>query len=108
MEVKRTVVAPLMMGAVAVVSGGWLLQQGVGSRRRRRLCARLLEEVITCGQARYAEPRTEADVYMQAVEGLLTELGDPHTTFMTAEQYADLHRTTTGEYGGLGIQISSR
>ena len=27
---------------------------------------------------------------------------------MTAEQYADLHRTTTGEYGGLGIQISSR
>jgi carboxyl-terminal processing protease len=42
------------------------------------------------------------------VEGLLSELGDPHTTYMTAAQYEDLHRQTTGEYGGLGIQISSR
>jgi carboxyl-terminal processing protease len=108
MKFKRTVVAPLMMGAVAVVSGGWLLQQDVGSQQSVFQRARLFDEVINFVQARYVEPHTEADLYKKAVEGLLTELGDPHTTFMTAEQYADLHRTTTGEYGGLGIQISSR
>jgi carboxyl-terminal processing protease len=108
MKFKRTVVAPLMMGAVAVVSGGWLLQQDVGSQQSVFQRARLFDEVINFVQNRYVEPHTEADLYQKAVEGLLTELGDPHTTFMTAEQYEDLHRQTTGEYGGLGIQISSR
>ncbi|HEX5870073.1 MAG TPA: S41 family peptidase [Longimicrobium sp.] len=108
MKFKRTVVAPLMMGAVAVVSGGWLLQQDVGSQQSVFQRARLFDEVIEFVQNRYVEPHTEADLYQKAVEGLLTELGDPHTTFMTAKQYEDLHRTTTGEYGGLGIQISSR
>ncbi|MBW3572855.1 MAG: S41 family peptidase [Gemmatimonadetes bacterium] len=108
MRFKRTVVAPLMMGAVAVVSGGWLLQQDVGSQQSVFQRARLFDEVINFVQNRYVEPHTEAELYKKAVEGLLTELGDPHTTFMTAEQYADLHRQTTGEYGGLGIQISSR
>ncbi|HEX2209726.1 MAG TPA: S41 family peptidase [Longimicrobium sp.] len=108
MKFKRTVVAPLMMGAVAVVSGGWLLQQDVGSQQSVFQRARLFDEVINFVQSRYVEPHSEADLYQKAVEGLLTELGDPHTTFMTAEQYADLHRQTTGEYGGLGIQISSR
>jgi carboxyl-terminal processing protease len=108
MKFKRTVVAPLMMGAVAVVSGGWLLQQDVGSQQSVFQRARLFDEVINYVQNRYVEPHTEGDLYQKAIEGLLTELGDPHTTFMTAEQYEDLHRTTTGEYGGLGIQISSR
>jgi carboxyl-terminal processing protease len=108
MKYKRTVVAPLMMGAVAVVSGGWLLQQDVGSQQSVFQRARLFDEVIEFVQNRYVEPHSEADLYKKAVEGLLTELGDPHTTFMTAEQYEDLHRQTTGEYGGLGIQISSR
>jgi carboxyl-terminal processing protease len=108
MKFKRTVVAPLMMGAVAVVSGGWLLQQDVGSQQSVFQRARLFDEVINFVQNRYVEPHSEADLYKKAVEGLLSELGDPHTTFMTAEQYEDLHRQTTGEYGGLGIQISSR
>jgi carboxyl-terminal processing protease len=108
MKFKRTVVAPLMMGAVAVVSGGWLLQQDVGSQQSVFQRARLFDEVINYVQNRYVEPHTEADLYQKAIEGLLTELGDPHTTFMTAEQYEDLHRQTSGEYGGLGIQISSR
>ncbi|WP_420127358.1 S41 family peptidase [Longimicrobium sp.] len=108
MKFKRTVVAPLMMGAVAVVSGGWLLQQDVGSQQSVFQRARLFDEVINFVQNRYVEPHTQEDLYKKAVEGLLSELGDPHTTFMTAEQYEDLHRQTTGEYGGLGIQISSR
>jgi carboxyl-terminal processing protease len=108
MKLKRTVVAPAMVAGVALVSGGWLLQNGVGSQQSVFQRARIFDEVINFVESRYVEPHSSAELYQKAVEGLLTELGDPHTTFMSAEQYADLQRQTTGEYGGLGIQISSR
>jgi len=108
MKLKRTVVAPAMVAGIALVSGGWLLQNGVGGQQSVFQSARLFDEVINYVESRYVEPHSANDLYQKAIEGLLTELGDPHTTFMTAEQYADLHRQTSGEYGGLGIQISSR
>jgi carboxyl-terminal processing protease len=108
MKLKRTVVAPALVAAVAVVSGGWLLQQDVGGQQSVFGRARLFNEVFEHVRARYVEPQSDDSLYQKAVEGLLTELGDPHTTFMTQAQYDDLHRQTSGEYGGLGIQISSR
>jgi carboxyl-terminal processing protease len=39
---------------------------------------------------------------------MLDELGDPHSVFMTPEDYADLRLQTQGEYGGLGIEIDIR
>lgn len=106
--IKRTVVAPVMVAGVALVSGGWLLQNGVGGQQSVFQRARLFDEVINYVETRYVEPHSQSDLYQKALEGMLTELGDPHTTFMTAAQYDDLHRQTSGEYGGLGIQISSR
>jgi carboxyl-terminal processing protease len=108
MKLKRTVVAPAMVAGVALVSGGWLLQNGVGGQQSVFQRARIFDEVINYVESRYVEPHSSADLYEKAVEGMLTELGDPHTTFMSAEEYEDLHRQTTGEYGGLGVQISSR
>ncbi|HWK89668.1 MAG TPA: S41 family peptidase, partial [Longimicrobium sp.] len=99
---------PALVAGVALVSGGWLLQQGVNGQQSVFQRARIFDEVLQYVEHRYVEQHTSAELYQKAVEGLLRELGDPHTTFMTAEQYAQLHLQTTGEYGGLGIQISSR
>jgi carboxyl-terminal processing protease len=108
MRLKRTIVAPAFVAGVALVSGGWLLQQGVGAQQSVFQRARLFDEVLDHVQRRYVEQHTEPDLYRKAVDGLLRELGDPHTSFMTAEEYAQLHLQTSGEYGGLGVQISSR
>ncbi len=108
MSLKRTVVGPLLVAGVALVSGGWLLQQDVGGQQSVFQRARLFDEVLDHVRQRYVEQHSDPDLYRKAVEGLLRELGDPHTSFMTAEQYAQLHLQTTGEYGGLGVQISSR
>jgi carboxyl-terminal processing protease len=43
-----------------------------------------------------------------AIDGMLDELGDPHSVFMTPDDYADLRLQTHGEYGGLGIEIDIR
>jgi carboxyl-terminal processing protease len=108
MKLKRTVVAPLLVGAVTLVSGGWLLQGGVTGDQSVFQRARLFDEVVRFVETRYVEPHSSSELYRKAVEGLLRELGDPNTTFMTPEDFAQLHTQTTGEYGGLGIQVVPR
>ncbi|SOD03596.1 carboxyl-terminal processing protease [bacterium JGI 053] len=106
MKLKRTVIAPALVAGVALVSGGWLLQQEVGSQQSVYQRAALFDQVLHYVQARYVDENAEGDLYQKAIEGMLLELGDPHTTFMTPEQYAQLHLQTSGEYGGIGIQIA--
>src|SRR5215207_5035908 len=108
MKLKRTVVAPALVAGVALVSGGWLLQQNVSGGQSVFQQARIFDEVLQYVETRYVEPQTESDLYQKAIEGMLHQLGDPHTTFMTADEYAQLHLQTSGEYGGLGIQIAPR
>jgi carboxyl-terminal processing protease len=105
MKLKRTIVGPILIVLTAVISGGWLLQRGVSGAGEG---AGLLDEVMRRVSRSYVDARSSEELHRMAVEGLLHELGDPHTTFMTAEDYAELRMSTTGEYGGLGIQISER
>jgi carboxyl-terminal processing protease len=108
MKLKRTVIAPVLVAGVALVSGGWLLQQGVSGEQSVFQRAQIFDEVMHYVQTRYVDEQPEGDLYQKAIEGMLHELGDPHTVFMTADEYAQLHLQTSGEYGGLGIQIAPR
>lgn len=108
MKLKRTVLGPILVVLLAVVSGGWLLQRGVGAQGSAFAEAQLLNAVLNRLTTDYVDQHSAAELNRMAVEGVLRELGDPHTTFMSAEEYADLRLSTTGEYGGLGIQIAER
>jgi dTMP kinase len=108
MKLKRTLLGPLVVALVAFVSGGWLLQRGVAGESSAFQQARILEEVLNRISRDYVDQRPTEELYRMAVDGLLRELGDPHTSFMTAEEYNNLRIQTTGEYGGLGIQIAER
>jgi carboxyl-terminal processing protease len=108
MKLKRTVIGPALVAGVAFVSGGWLLQRGVSEQVGLFESARVFDEVVRAVSSRYVEEHPNADLYRMAIDGMLRELGDPHTTFMTAEEYANLRVQTTGEYGGLGVEIDQR
>ena len=108
MKLKRTVIAPALVAGVALVSGGWLLQREASGEQSVYRRAAIFDEVLRYVQARYVDEHSESDLYQKAIEGMLQELGDPHTVFMTADEYAQLHLQTSGEYGGLGIQIAPR
>jgi carboxyl-terminal processing protease len=108
MKLKRTVLGPVLVAGVAFVSGGWLLQRGVAEQGGLFQNARLFDEVLNAISTRYVDEHPSPELYRKAIDGMLRELGDPHTTFMTAEEYNNLRIQTTGEYGGLGIEIDSR
>lgn len=108
MKMKRSVVGPSLVALVAVVTGGWLLQAGNTEGGRAYRQARVFDEVLQRLSSEYVDPHDSDELYRLATDGLLRELGDPHTVLMTPEDYNDLRAQTTGEYGGLGVQIAEK
>jgi carboxyl-terminal processing protease len=106
MKFKRTLWIPTAIGLIAVVTGGWFIQQGgQGSVYAK---SRLFQDVLRTVSDRYVEEIDPSELYDKAVDGFLEQLGDPHTTLLRPEDYADLRLSTTGNYGGLGIRIDQK
>jgi len=108
MKIKRSILAPVLVATLALASGGWLLQKGGTQEQNVYFQARLFEEVLHHVSDRFVDPQDPAELYRKAIDGLLYELGDPHTTLMSPKDYEQLRVQTEGEYGGLGIQIDIR
>ncbi|MGD2217512.1 MAG: S41 family peptidase [Gemmatimonadales bacterium] len=106
MQLKRSFWKPAAVGLIAVVSGGWLIQQG--AQGNVYLNQKMFQEVIRVISDRFVEPVEPADLYDMAVDGMIEQLGDPHTTLLRPEDYSQLRLTTTGNYGGLGIRIDDK
>jgi len=53
----------------------------------------------------YVEPVKDKDLLENAIRGLLSNL-DPHSAYLDAEAFQDLQIGTSGEFGGLGIEVS--
>lgn len=67
--------------------------------------ARRFSQVLDLVERNYVKDVTQIELINAAVKGMLQGL-DPHSTFMTAEEYKDMQETTSGEFFGVGIEIS--
>jgi len=65
---------------------------------------RSLTEVFGRIKQDFVEPVTDKTLLENAIRGMLSGL-DPHSTYLDAEGYKDLQVGTTGEFGGLGIEV---
>jgi len=98
----------MVVAITALASGGWLLQRGAASERSVYANAGLFEQVLRRVNTSFVDPKEEGDLYRMAIDGMLEELGDPHSGFLPADEYEKLRVQTEGEYGGLGVQIVKR
>ncbi|KYG68828.1 peptidase S41 [Bdellovibrio bacteriovorus] len=62
-------------------------------------------KVLNLIQQYYVEPVDTKKLVYGAIKGMLREL-DPHTNFMSPDIFKDFETETSGEFGGLGIEIS--
>lgn len=53
----------------------------------------------------YVEPVSDKQLLEYAVRGMLSGL-DPHSDYLSREQYKELQEGTTGQFGGLGIEVT--
>lgn len=108
MKIKRSVLGPLAVAGFALATGGWFLQRGVNHEQNVYVQAKLFEEVLHQVADRFVDKKEPSQLYRMAVDGMLEELGDPHTAVMSQNEYAQLRLQTSGEYGGLGMQVGKR
>jgi carboxyl-terminal processing protease len=66
----------------------------------------LFGDIFTQVKANYViDPPADKLVY-NAVNGMLSGL-DPHSSYMNQKQYADMQVQTTGQFGGLGLEVTT-
>lgn len=65
---------------------------------------RVFTEVLSVVKKNYVEDIDTKTMIYGAIKGMLNSL-DPHSSFMTPEQYKEMQADTKGEFGGIGIQI---
>ena len=66
---------------------------------------KLFNEVLDIVEKNYVEEVKQKKLIDEAVSGMIKSL-DPHSAFLTPEQYKELQVDTSGTFGGLGIVIA--
>ncbi|WP_040610713.1 S41 family peptidase [Oceaniovalibus guishaninsula] len=56
-------------------------------------------------RSQYVEEVDETDLIESAINGMLTSL-DPHSSYLSPEDAAQMRTQTKGEFGGLGIEVT--
>lgn len=107
MRSKAIFVASVL--GTALVSGGWLMHQGVsGGAPTVHQRARLFDQVFQYVARNYVEGLPQSDLYGRATRGVLRELRDPYSVYLDSERLARLTENTTGRYQGVGVELDVR
>ncbi|HEU4565035.1 MAG TPA: S41 family peptidase [Gemmatimonadaceae bacterium] len=95
----------LLAAAVAVPAliGGWALQE-----RATRDNARLFDQVLSIVADRFVDTVDTSTLYQKAAEGMVQQLEDPYSELFTPKESERFSSTSTGRYGGIGMQIEKQ
>ncbi len=67
---------------------------------------RVFVEVFHKVKRDYVEVVSDKQLLEDAIKGMLAGL-DPHSSYLDTEEYTELQEGTTGEFGGLGIEVGT-
>jgi len=65
---------------------------------------RTFTEVFTTIKKHYVDEVKPNELILSAIKGMVKSL-DPHSAYLTAQEYKEFQTETKGEFGGIGIQI---
>lgn len=101
----------LLAGALAIIAvfsfSSWGVQKSASVPEGTYENLKLYTDVLGIVQDSYAEDIDSKDVIYNSIKGMVKGL-DPHSSFMTPEEYKEMQVDTRGSFGGLGIEIGMR
>lgn len=98
--------AGALMGATALtafVGPSANTANAAGSDTYRQLA--IFGDVFERVRSQYVDEPDDEKLIETAINGMLTSL-DPHSSYMNADQTADMRTETRGQFGGLGIEVT--
>jgi hypothetical protein len=100
-----TVVGTLTGGLLATQVAGPLLAQEARQQASVYEQLDLFGDIFERIRAQYVEEVEAKELIEAAINGMLTSL-DPHSSYLSADDAADMRVQTRGEFGGLGIEVT--
>ncbi|MGE4265301.1 MAG: S41 family peptidase [Desulfovibrio sp.] len=67
---------------------------------------RRFSQVLDMVETNYVKPVTKAELIQNSIKGMLEQL-DPHSAFLSPEDFKELQTSSSGAFHGIGIEISS-
>jgi len=65
---------------------------------------RRFTEVFALIKKAYVEKVDDTTLFNNAIKGMISGL-DPHSAYLDPKAFSELHSNTTGEFGGLGVEV---
>jgi carboxyl-terminal processing protease len=100
-----TAVGTLTGALLATQVAGPLLAQEAEQRSSVYEQLDLFGDIFERIRAQYVEEVQPKELIEAAINGMLTSL-DPHSSYLSADDAADMRVQTRGEFGGLGIEVT--
>jgi carboxyl-terminal processing protease len=96
----------VLLGAVATTQiAGPLIAQEAQNNTSVYEQLDLFGDVFERIRSQYVEEANEAELIEAAIDGMLSSL-DPHSSYLSPDDAADMREQTRGEFGGLGIEVT--
>jgi carboxyl-terminal processing protease len=98
------------LAALTVLGAGVVLQPGARAEEVAEEAALPLDELRVFAEVfgriknDYVEPVPDKELLRHAIRGMLSGL-DPHSSYLSEDEFSDLRVGTSGEFGGLGIEV---
>ncbi|HEY5700620.1 MAG TPA: S41 family peptidase [Gammaproteobacteria bacterium] len=92
------------LGAMLTVGRGVLADRNADTAALPLEDLRTFTEIFAKIKNDYVEPVADKTLLENAIRGMLAGL-DPHSAYLVPEDYRDLQAGTSGEFGGLGIEV---
>ena len=107
----RALVAALGFGVLLGIGGWWAGRDLTAAAQPSRAPlggARLFDQVVAAIAQKYVDSLPPDSIYAKSVTGMLNELDDPFTSFLTEERVRRLSEQMNGTFSGIGLQVDIR
>lgn len=107
MRIKKSVVSGLVFGVVIGLAASFSLNVFALKSNKQSLPLLQLKkfsEVYARIKRDYVEEADDKKLITDAISGMLTGL-DPHSAYLDEQAFKELREGTSGEFGGLGIEV---
>ena len=99
-------VSAFVLGAGAMAYVSPMAQANSAPKTKTYKLLELFGDVLGTVEDQYVTEVDDKKLIEAALDGMLTSL-DPHSGYLSPDSFEDMQDTTRGEYGGLGLEVTS-
>ena len=107
---RRLALSNLVVGIVACAAGA-AITAGTAAALPKKFSPyhklNVFTRVLSYVENNYIEDVDQDRLVYGAIKGMLSTL-DPHSSFMDPQQYKEMKAETTGQFGGVGLEVEMR